>query len=476
MNIDTQVMPFSKPLEVEPLGRVGSAAAIAERLDGLAAPFLLESTLNVAGMGRWHLFGAGPIGSGVVWGERSRFEIGRSVREESRDPWGALEAWWRAWRSADEPDRSAAARFGIPFTGGAVGYLAYELGERIESFPVREATTGGDALPDLHLELYDECLAVDATSGEAFFCHRARAGRAARRWWEAARPSATACAEAEPTAEPREIAVSIARPEYLRAVGEIREAIGRGDVYEVNLTRRHALGGGPGPWELLRRLRGLQPVPYAALLPWTPVAVISASPERFLERVGTRVETRPIKGTAPRGATPEEDRLRGARLLASEKERAELAMIIDLERNDLGRVCIPGSIEVVEEAALERYSSVIHTVATVRGELPKECSPVTLLRAAFPGGSITGAPKIAAMQCIRRYEPVPRHVYTGSVGWIAPSGDLDLSIAIRTVWQCRGTSYFSVGGAVTWDSDPEEELAELEAKGRAIFAALGRAR
>ena len=147
-------------------------------------------------------------------------------------------------------------------------------------------------------------------------------------------------------------------------------------------------------------------------------------------------------------------------------------MIIDLERNDLGRVCRTGSVVVAEEAAVERYSTVIHTVGTVRGEVAAELSPFDLLRATFPGGSITGAPKIAAMHAIREYEPVSRKVYTGSVGWISPTGDLDLSIAIRTVLQAHGRTYFSVGGAITWDSDPEQELRELEAKGRAIFSAL----
>lgn len=225
-------------------------------------------------------------------------------------------------------------------------------------------------------------------------------------------------------------------------------------------------------WELHSRLRERQPVPYAALLPWQPAGLVSASPECFLRRQGSRVMTRPIKGTTARRRDAAGDAAAAQELLASPKERAELAMIIDLERNDLGRVCLPGSVEVLEEAAVEYYSTVIHTVATVVGQLPEGRDPWPLLRAAFPGGSITGAPKIAAMQTIRALEPVARHAYTGAVGWIAPDGDLDLNIAIRTVLQHGATTTFSVGGAVTWDSQPEEEYRELDAKGQAIRGAL----
>jgi para-aminobenzoate synthetase component 1 len=255
-------------------------------------------------------------------------------------------------------------------------------------------------------------------------------------------------------------------------VEEVRAAILRGDVYEVNLTRTHLIEGGPDPWCLHRRLRERQPVPYGALLPWDPVGVVSASPERFLRVEGRRVETRPIKGTIPRGRSPEEDARLGATLLADEKERAELAMIVDLERNDLGKVARTGSVEVVEEAALESYATVIHTVATVAGELRSGVGPFDLLRATFPGGSISGAPKLAALETIARLEPWPRKAYTGALGWIAPDGDLDLAIAIRTTLHAGGRTLFSVGGAVTWDSVAARELAELEAKGRAIFAAL----
>jgi len=431
-------------------------------------------------MGRWHLLGAHPVGEWIGWrsGPREGWRSSLGERVEAGDPraagglLGAAERWFRLW-SAPREERGD----GPPFLGGAVGTFGFELGEEIDPYPGRgtlpaEVAAWFSPIPDLHLRLYDELVAVEAQSGEAMAITRGRSGGRARRWWEEAPRGSGERRGASPGGPVRELATSLDDAAFLAGVRAVRESIRTGDVYEVNLTRTHILAGGPDAWELHRRLRRLQPVPYGALLPWEPAAVVSASPERFLRVGGDRVETRPIKGTTARGRDEAEDRLRGVALLADEKERAELAMIVDLERNDLGRVCLPGSIRVREDAALERYATVIHTVATVEGELIAGTSPFDLLGATFPGGSITGAPKLAALETIARLEPWPRKHYTGALGWIAPDGDLDLAIAIRTVTRVAGRSYFSVGGAVTWDSIPQRELAELEAKGRAVFAAL----
>ncbi len=430
--------------------------------------FCLESGLDVAGTGRWHFLGAFPAGELIGWGDRFRWTLGERSGSGRGELLGATEQWMNLWRGRRE-ERGA----GPPFLGGAIGTLGFELGEAIDPYPTRAALPPAvaalfDPVPDLHLRLYDELVSVEAATGEAIAITRGRSGARARRWWDG---SAEVRAGRDPR-RPREIALSLDDAAFLAGVETVRQLIRAGDVYEVNLTRTHVLVGGPDPWTLHRRLRALQPVPYGAVLPWEPAAVISASPERFLRVRGDHVETRPIKGTTARGHGEIEDRARGEALLADEKERAELAMIVDLERNDLGRVCAPGSISVVEAAALERYSTVIHTVATVEGRLRSGTTPLDLLRATFPGGSITGAPKLAALETIARLEPFPRKAYTGALGWIAPDGDLDLAIAIRTVSRCAGRTFFSVGGAVTWDSVPERELAELEAKGRAVFAAL----
>lgn len=450
--------------EIEALPGRWTAEALTSCLVGFPEAVALESSLDVGGMGRWHIFGAEAIGGFRSYGLSWEASLAGERRVGRGDPWAAVEGWWERWRDSEDLRRE------LPLTSGAIGYWGFELADAIEVLPPSPGAERFSSLPDLHLQLYDELVIVEAATGRAWATHRGRPGRNERRWWER-EPGSEVRREAPLVERER----SISDEAYLRAIEEIRSAIGRGDVYEVNLTRTHRFEGGPTAWELHRRLRRHQPVPYAACLPWSPVSVISASPERFLWRRGAMVETRPIKGTAARTGDPEVDARAGRALLASEKERAELAMIIDLERNDLGRVCLPGTVRVIEEAALEPYATVQHTVATVRGELPTDLSPFELLRATFPGGSITGAPKISAIETIRSLEPWPRKVYTGSIGWLDPAGNLDLSIAIRTVMQTETDSYLSLGGAITWDSDPAAELRELHHKGRAIERALGRA-
>lgn len=474
--------PFRRPARVRELMRLPPLADLLRRLQANAVghqPFVLETGLGVGPSGRWHVLGAFPVGEARVNGCHWRTTVGSRERSGESDPWGGLESWWRTWgdiaseleyedgdASRPEPMVEELRR---AFLGGAVGYLGYELGEHLEAIERRAEPTPSP--PDALFYLYDELVLIDRVSGRSFFVHRGRAQIEGRQWWSSAAPH-DAAAPSEPPASLAVETVSLSVNDYLQLVEEVRERIADGDVYEMNLCRRHALIGAPSPWELHRRLRKWQPVPYAAFLPWDPVAVISASPECYLRRRGTEVLTRPIKGTAPRSSDRQENEARARALLASDKQRAELAMIIDLERNDLGRVCVPGSVEVIEEAVVEEYSTVLHTVATIRGRLPPDRSPWPLLRATFPGGSITGAPKIAAMKVIRRLEPVSRKIYTGSIGWIAPDGDLDLNIAIRTLFQHAGTTYYSVGSAITWDSDPHDELRELDAKGAALRRAL----
>ncbi|MEM7166967.1 MAG: anthranilate synthase component I family protein [Planctomycetota bacterium] len=461
-------MPFANPVQILEIEPQPAWPGLVDRLRGAATPFLLESGGDQGGMVKWHFLGGFPVGEARCTGSSWRIDVGGEVQHGDGDPWRAVAAWWKQWgdRPVEYSDDSVPLqRPRIPFLGGAVGQIGYEFGE--ESLPL-EPRPPTD-VPSFHMYLYDELVAVEAATGRAFWIHRGRAGQPKREWWRWQAPAVEPDIADSAVVETR---LSLQRDDYLRRVEEIRERIRVGDVYEVNLCRCHELSGAPSLWELHARLRQRQPVPYAALLPWEPLGIVSASPECFLRRQGSHVITRPIKGTTPRGATASADAAAARDLLASPKERAELAMIIDLQRNDLGRVCLPGSIVVVEEAALETYSTVIHTVATVAGTVPDFRDPWPLLRAAFPGGSITGAPKIAAMQTIRELEPVPRHAYTGAIGWIGPDGDLDLNIAIRTVLQHGATTTFSVGGAVTWDSDPQQEYLELEAKGRAIRSAL----
>jgi para-aminobenzoate synthetase component 1 len=268
---------------------------------------------------------------------------------------------------------------------------------------------------------------------------------------------------------------SLPREAYLRGVERIRRHIVAGDVYQANLTQRIEASWDGDPFELYRKLVSPAVPPRAAFLEVPGVvAIASASPETFLriDRDGL-VETWPIKGTRPRGATEEEDRAAARELLASEKDRAELLMIVDLERNDLGRVSVPGSIEVPEIFALRSYPAVHHLVARVQGRLRPGTGIGDVLRATFPGGSITGAPKRRAMEILAGLEPVPRGPYTGSLFWFGDDGTTESSILIRTAVLANGVAYVGAGGGIVADSDPEAEWSESCHKARALTRALG---
>ena len=266
---------------------------------------------------------------------------------------------------------------------------------------------------------------------------------------------------------------SFTRDGYLRAVERVREYIFAGDVFQANLSQRFETPLAGSPWSLYRRLRERNPAPFAAFLDFPGVAVLSASPERFLrvDRDG-RVETRPIKGTRPRGLGPEHDAALGQALAESNKDRAENLMIVDLMRNDLSRVCAPGTVRVTELFALERYATVHHLVSTVVGQLAPGADALDLVGAAFPGGSITGAPKLRAMEIIAELEPARRGVYCGSIGYWSITGELDVSIAIRTAVARNGRVYFNAGGGIVADSDPAEEYQETLDKARGLIDAL----
>jgi para-aminobenzoate synthetase component 1 len=259
---------------------------------------------------------------------------------------------------------------------------------------------------------------------------------------------------------------------YLSAVARIKGHIAAGDVYQVNLTQRFDAALSCDPYRLYENLRRRSPAPFSCYLNLGAAQIVGSSPERFLKIADGRAETSPIKGTRPRGSSEAEDARLRNELLGSEKDRAELLMIVDLERNDLGRVCEYGSVTVEEPCRLESHPTVHHLVATVSGRLRPECDAFDCVRALFPGGSITGAPKIRAAQIIGEVEASPRHVYTGSVGYLGFDGAADLNIAIRTIVCSGGHARYHVGGGIVWDSDPEAEYQECLDKGRAMFEAI----
>ena len=252
----------------------------------------------------------------------------------------------------------------------------------------------------------------------------------------------------------------------------MREYIAAGDAFQVNLSQRFEADLKIPPYELYKRLRMVNPAPFASYLNFQGVTIVSASPERFLKVQGDLVETRPIKGTRPRGRDPVEDHRLARELTHSTKDQAENVMIVDLERNDLGRVCRYSTVRVAELAILEIFPTIFHLTSTVVGRLRRGKSNIDLLKATFPGGSITGAPKVRAMEIIDELEPTKRSVYTGSIGYLSFNEDMDINIVIRTFLIKEGKAYFQVGGGIIYDSDSEAEYMETLDKAKALIRAL----
>ena len=368
------------------------------------------------------------------------------------------------------------------FRGGAVGYLGYEMGRHLERVPRPPA----DAMdvPEMQLMLCDVVVVVDHLERRAHIVSTGHPEQddGARRARARERLAATAprFADVEPLPDPPapraapRIAADLPREAYEAAVRRVVDYILAGDVFQANLSQRFRaeLPHGLVPLDLYRRLCAANPAPFAAYLKLDDVVLASSSPERFVRVSGDLVETRPIKGTRPRGRSEAEDAALADELVASEKDRAENVMIVDLLRNDLSRVCRDGSVEVSELCALERFATVMHLVSTVTGRLRPGLGPVDLLAACFPGGSITGAPKIRAMEIIAELEPTRRGAYCGAVGYLGFDGSMDTSIVIRTL-TIRGRELtFQAGGGVVAASTPDGEYEETLTKAAAVVAAL----
>ncbi|RJQ84919.1 MAG: aminodeoxychorismate synthase component I [Desulfobacteraceae bacterium] len=367
-----------------------------------------------------------------------------------------------------------------PLAAGLMGYLAYDLKDEMETLP----RTSLDDLGLPHMLLYAPSLLVvhDRRSGQTFLSAPAR--RSAECNYEALFGDFHKAAAA-PIPDSPGLRISAAglrsnftQAEYQAAVQRVIDYIAAGDVYQVNLSQRFQVDFEGDAFALFRRLFELNPAPFFAFVQGGDHQIVSTSPERFLLQSGRRVESRPIKGTRPRGRTAAEDAAMGRELAESPKDDAELSMIVDLLRNDLGKVCRAGSVRVAEHKRLEAYQNVYHLVSIVEGELDAGQTSVDLIRAAFPGGSITGCPKVRAMEIIDELEPCRRHVYCGSIGYIGFDDRMDLSIAIRTAAVTGETLCFSVGGGIVFDSDPRAEYEETLQKGRTLAAACeeGKAR
>lgn len=422
---------------------------------------LLHSGRCAYGLGRYSVLVANPVlafdyreGRAVVSDEDGE----RVVEGELFDVLGKAFSRFETKR--------AKGRF--PFCGGMVGYFGYEVGRGLERVSERGRDTGGY---DARFRFYTGGIVFDHQTREVYATSCLDAFDARMEGLIGAVVD-TDAVQYERFQLEGVLVSNFSKDAYVESVGKVRELIREGEVYQVNLSQRYAGRYAGSPWALYRKLEKRSAAPYAAYLSFGDEWIVSSSPERFLEVRDGVATTRPIKGTRPIGGSEAETEVNEAALRDSEKDRSELLMIVDLERNDLGRVCQPGSVVVDELFALERYATVIHQTANVSGKVREGLGALDVVKAMFPGGSITGAPKIRSMQVIDALEGVDRGVYTGAIGYVDFSGEADFNIAIRTIRCGREEVSFHVGGGIVWDSDPESEYEETLVKAKAMMDAL----
>lgn len=447
-----------------------TAVEAAYRLSHLPNLAFLDSALRHPHLGRYSYVAADPF---------ARFQVRSGLaylndEELEGNPFAAL-------RSALARYRSERVEGLPPFQGGCIGYLSYGLARCVEKLPPPTYDTG--ICDDLSLQFYDVVLAFDHVENHAWllssgFPERetgAQEERARQRLEGFARTLAQATVVNHVLPPVKRWRSNFTSAEFEMAVERVQEHIRRGDIYQANISQRFSadLPSAFDPWQFYLKLRTENAATFGAFLALGDVAIASSSPERFLRLEGRHVETRPIKGTAPRVNDPEADRRAADELEKSEKDRAENIMIVDLMRNDLSRVCEPGTVEVAALCVPESYASVHHLVSVVVGRLAERADFVDLLLACFPGGSITGAPKLRAMEIINEIEQWAREVYCGSIGYIGFDGSADFNIAIRTVVLDTRQAIFSAGAGITLLSDPRAEFMETLTKASRIFSAFG---
>lgn len=434
----------------------------------------LDSGVNINGMGRYSFIARDPF---LVFSSKEQLiciKDKSGSRTFNGNPFDELKRLLNQYRTQKIPGLP-------PLTGGIIGYFGYDMGYLLETIPGLSQDDLNN--PDCFWGFYDTVLIFDHETSKAYIAangfpecdEAARLQQANNRINEFTALIAQAKGLPEPRPQTPEgnFESNFSRAEHCSMVQRGIDYIAAGDIFQVNLTQRFNAKVTVPPYELYRYLRHINPAPFAAYLNVDEVIVASASPERYLLLKDCMVETRPIKGTRPRGKDPESDKRLRDELLASEKDRAELVMIIDLERNDLGRVCEFGTVKVPDLIRLEEFATVFHLVSTVVGKLSADKDVIDLVKASFPGGSITGAPKVRAMEIIDELEQVRRSIYTGSIGYIDFNGDADLNIVIRTFVIKGDRAYYQVGGGIIADSVPELEYEESLDKARALMLALG---
>lgn len=474
---------------IKQVSQLASPEALVDQLQTEPGVVLLRSSLCDALYGRYSFVTAKPFltfrsfgARCEIWEPAVRHGEGGPIAETCRvhfgNPWELLDSMLRRFEMSDKDSLPVPA-------GGCFGFWGYDLKNFVEP-KLRHHAPTDLPLPDCHVGFYDSLVVFDHLLGQTWVvstglcadgsCSAARADDRAG-FWEAH----LARAQTEKPMEPSRLTMctlpavesNFTQTTFIEAVNRAKRYIRAGDIYQVNLAQRLAVGWPWSGWALFKRLSAASPAPFAAYLHCGEFELASSSPELFLKMQGEFMRTRPIKGTRPVTGEPARDDALGCELLASAKERAELVMITDLLRNDLGKICRFGSVKVPELVRLERFAQVQHLVATIEGRLQPGLTHMAALAACFPGGSITGAPKFRAMEIIDELEPVARGPYTGALGYIGFNRQSQLSIIIRTAICYNQTAYFHVGAGIVADSVPEAEYEETMAKAGGFLKALG---
>ena len=451
-------------MHIEEIDNTGPIEAF-ESIRHLENPFILTWEDG------YSYVGAAPVLTIRTEGGRTTLKGVASAPREFPDPFIAISEVLK--KHSDDRGRFS------PFATGFAGYFAYGLKDTIgDRKDKRTPERNGLAVPECIAGLYDPLFVYDRKKQKAYLVSRSSDRERLGLFMDAFLnwPRTAASTAAKPLRAAAGFKSNITREEYLRAISKAKEYISAGDIYQINISQRLEIPFGRNftePFVLYLELLKKRRAPFSSFFDYGSFQVVSNSPERLLKVTGDVAETSPIKGTRPRGATDQEDRARIEELRSSIKERAEHVMIVDLERNDLGRISVAGSVEVAAFEKIESYPTLHHMVSTVRGRLRHGVDAPTALKAVFPGGSITGAPKIRAMEIIDELEAAGRGIYTGGIGWIDLCGNMDISMAIRTAVCANGLAYLSVGGGIVADSVAEAEYEETLLKARDFLDLMG---
>ncbi|MFS0865638.1 aminodeoxychorismate synthase, component I [Fredinandcohnia sp. 179-A 10B2 NHS] len=420
--------------------------------------------------GKYSIMGLSP--HTILHGKTNKLVI--TTDNESKtingDPLQLMMEWFKEYQTEHNPEYPE-------FQGGAIGFISYDYAKYIEKLPSKADDDLGT--PDIYFLVFDDVFVFDHTEEQLWLIthdnkenehHAFERLHMYEKMWTSP-PEAKNKREVESLDNTSLTDVSLTEDEFMGAVERVRDYISQGDVFQVNLSVRQSKELHTHPQEIYDVLRIINPSPYMAYMETPGFQIVSGSPELLVKKKGQEVSTRPIAGTRSRGQNDEEDQQLANELINNEKERAEHVMLVDLERNDLGRVCECGTVKVDEFMVIEKYSHVMHIVSNVKGKLAADKDIVEIIKATFPGGTITGAPKVRTMEIVEELEPVRRGIYTGSIGWISYSGDMELNIAIRTMLAKDGVGHVQAGAGVVIDSNPKHEYKESLKKAIALWKA-----